>query len=119
MNTVANTVENDNIHLYFQTMYVSRPDRSAKNEYQSLVSPIVLIGGRSRDIHNPTINAVSTHNAAKAKPIASPRRLRYTTDDPAQWSLAAIDTPDATTAKAIAATANHMNAFQVIMTQNV
>lgn len=46
MKTVASNVENERIHLYLHLIYVKSPDRSAKKEYHSLVSPIVLNGGR-------------------------------------------------------------------------
>ena len=55
MKTVANTVEYDNIHLYLHFRYVKSPANNAKKEYQSLVSPIVLRGGRPNVIQNPAI----------------------------------------------------------------
>ena len=91
----------------------------AKNEYHSLVSPIVLIGGRSREIHKPTMKAVNTAKAPKAIASASERRRRYFSDEADQWSLAHNDTTDAPTANATAGTANHMKLLHVIMTQIV
>ena len=41
-------------------MYVKSPAMRAKNEYQSLVSPIVLRGGLSRLIQRPVMNASIT-----------------------------------------------------------
>ena len=119
MKTVARTVENDRIHLYLHLRYVSRPARRAKNEYHSLVSPIVLIGGRSSDIHRPTMNAVNAAKAPNAIPRASVRRRRYLCEEADQWSLAHKDTTDAPTASATAGTANHMKLLQVIMTRHV
>jgi hypothetical protein len=119
MKTVASIVEKDMIHLYLHLRYVSRPARMAKNEYHSLVSPIVLIGGRSRDIHKPAMNAVNTAKAPKAIASASERRRRYFSDEADQWSLAHNDTTDAPTANATAGTANHMKLLHVIMTQIV
>ena len=44
-NTVASTEEKKRIHRYFHLAYTSRPETIMKNEYQSLVSPVVRIGG--------------------------------------------------------------------------
>jgi hypothetical protein len=95
------------------------PAIKAKNEYQSLVSPIVLIGGRSRDIHRPTMKAAITAKAPMAITSASERRRRYLSDEADQWSLAQSDTPAEPAARTTAGTANHMKAFHVIITPNV
>ena len=55
MNTPASTVENNMIHLYFQREYVNNPAIRMKKEYHKRVSPIVLIGGRSRVAHSMAI----------------------------------------------------------------
>lgn len=60
MKTVDNTVEYDNIHLYFHLRYVNSPADSANKEYHSLVSPIVLNGGRPNAAQNPTMKPPST-----------------------------------------------------------
>lgn len=44
-----------NIHLYLHLIYVISPANGKKNEYQSLVSPIVRNGGRSNENHNKAI----------------------------------------------------------------
>lgn len=44
-----------NIHLYLHLIYVTSPANGKKNEYQSLVSPIVRNGGRSSENHNKII----------------------------------------------------------------
>ena len=51
MNTSAKIVENESIHLYLQRLYTMSPASGRKNEYQRRVSPIVLNGGRSKEIH--------------------------------------------------------------------
>ena len=48
------------IHLYFQRLYVLIPAYGKKNEYHERVSPIVRIGGRSREIHIATIKLKKT-----------------------------------------------------------
>ena len=59
------------IHLYFQRMYVINPANGRKKEYHRRVSPIVRIGGRSKEIHIPTM---------KLKKTTSPRQVKvYTT----------------------------------------
>ena len=52
------------IHLYFQRTYVIN---GRKKEYHNRVSPIVRIGGRSNEIHMPSI---------KLKKIASPNKVK-------------------------------------------
>ena len=42
-----------------------------KNEYQSLVSPVVLSGGRPRVIQKPAMKAEYTNSPATASPSAS------------------------------------------------
>ena len=59
-NTVETTVEKESIHLYFHLRYVIVPAIPIKREYHSLVSPIVLRGGLSSEVHNPAINAANT-----------------------------------------------------------
>jgi hypothetical protein len=58
--TVDKRAEKDKIHLYFHLRYVKSPETIAKNEYHKRVSPIVRIGGRSKEIHIPTINIEKT-----------------------------------------------------------
>jgi hypothetical protein len=60
---------------------VNRPDTPAKNEYQSLVSPIVLNGGRRREIHMPKMNAASTRIDATEKATAPLRRAQSARTD--------------------------------------
>ena len=55
------------IHLYFQRTYVINPANGRKKEYHNRVSPIVRIGGRSNEIHMPSI---------KLKKIASPNKVK-------------------------------------------
>ena len=54
------------IHLYFQRTYVIKPANGRKKEYHRRVSPIVRIGGRSREIHIPKI---------KLKKMTSPNKV--------------------------------------------
>ena len=54
------------IHLYLQRLYVISPANGRKKEYHRRVSPIVRIGGRSSEIHIPTM---------KQKKMASPIRV--------------------------------------------
>ena len=51
INTNDNSVLKERIILYFQRINVINPATGRKNEYQSLVSPIVRIGGLSNEIH--------------------------------------------------------------------
>ena len=92
MNTVARTVEYERIHLYLHLTYVKRPAINAKNEYHSLVSPMVRKGGLSRVSHMPIMNEARTATAAPVKEIAIVRRRLYRTDDTDQWSFAHIET---------------------------
>ena len=71
MKTVERTVEKDRIHLYFHLMYVKSPAIPAKNEYHSLVSPIVLRGGLFNEIHIPTIKAARVRIENTAEQIAA------------------------------------------------
>ena len=88
MNTVARTVENDRIHLKRHHIYVKRPESRAKNEYHSLVSPIVFKGGRPRLTHRRTMNAAMIRMESELNEIAHPLRCRYLTEDTDQWSFA-------------------------------
>ena len=119
INTVARTVEYDNIHLYRQRRYVKRPEINAKKEYHRRVSPIVHIGGLSKLIHKPMMNAARTATAALLNMMARPRRRLYLNEDTDQWSLAqsAITAPAADkTAEVIP---NHMNESQVIIASTI
>jgi hypothetical protein len=75
MNTVESTVENDRIHLYRQRRYVNNPASDAKNEYHSLVSPIVRSGGLSSDTHKVQIKHARTNAEAEARATAPFLRL--------------------------------------------
>ena len=55
MNTRAIIVLNESIHLYLHLLYTIIPATGMKNEYQRRVSPIVLSGGLSREIHIPSM----------------------------------------------------------------
>lgn len=105
MKTVARTVENGRIHLYFHLMYVNSPDMNAKKEYHNRVSPIVLKGGLPKLVHNPVIKAASTTTEPAEKQIAS------ILDGSLELFIAerTADTEDRITAAA----ANHMNISQV------
>ena len=70
MNTVARTVENESIHLYFQRTYVNNPATKAKNEYHRRVSPIVFKGGRSRLSQSPEMNTARIINERNDKVMA-------------------------------------------------
>ena len=114
MNTVAKTVEKDNIHRYRHIRYVNSPERMAKNEYQSLVSPIVRIGGLRKPIHSPTINAAITVRAISVNQIAIVLRRRYFNEEADQCSFAHSETTAPAADRRTAGTPNHMNAFHVI-----
>jgi hypothetical protein len=102
--TVERTVENERIHLYLHLKYVNSPEIPAKKEYQSLVSPIVFIGGRPNVIHNPTMKARRIRDEDAAQHIAPfllPQKARI----------------DAEAEARIAATAKYMNPSQPIIVQ--
>ena len=81
MNTVARTVEKDNIHLYFHLIYVNSPDSNAKKEYQRRVSPIVLRGGLPRLVHRPQIKTLIDITAKKVSSSAHSLALRALAPD--------------------------------------
>ena len=62
MNTSDRMVEKVRIHLYFQREYTISPASGRKNEYHRRVSPIVLSGGRSSEIHIATIKLKNTNS---------------------------------------------------------
>ena len=74
MKTAARTAENGSIHLYRHRMYVKIPERYAKNEYQSRVSPIVLNGGRSRPTHNHAMKAATDATESRERHMAATLR---------------------------------------------
>ena len=82
-------------------MYVKSPAIVAKNEYQSLVSPVVRRGGLSNSIQKPHINEAKTPTDRISKSIAHLR-------------LPAKADTDATTEQAIAAQAKYMKLSQLI-----
>lgn len=104
MNTEESTVEKDRIHLYLHLTYVKRPAATAKKEYHNLVSPIVLSGGRSSDIHNKTMNKARTADEADVNPTAVLR-----CDSHAQAAPPAMSRT--------AAAAKYMNRSQFIISQ--
>ena len=58
------------IHLYFQRIYVINPANGRKKEYHKRVSPIVRIGGRSKETHMPRIKQKNTANPNRVNPNA-------------------------------------------------
>lgn len=48
------------------------PATGRKNEYHKRVSPIVRSGGRSNDIHMPTMKAMNIASPATVHPITRP-----------------------------------------------
>ena len=114
MKTVASTVEKDRIHLNLHHAYVRRPESRAKNEYQSLVSPIVLSGGRPKLIQRSTMNEASTRIEATLREIAHPLRWRYLMDDTDQWSFAHNANMAPPAEKAAERIPNHMKRSHVI-----
>lgn len=119
MNTVANIVEKESIHLYRHMQYVKRPDRSAKKEYHSLVSPIVLKGGRSRLNHINTMKVAITSIDAVLRKIAILRLFLYLNEDTDQWSFAHSADTAPPAARTTAATPNHMKLSHVIMSVEI
>lgn len=115
MNTAANTVEYDNIHLYRHLMYVNRPASIAKKEYHNLVSPRVRKGGLSSVSHSPMMKEASTAIADPEKEMAKVRRLRYRIEDTDQWSLAHIETTAPQADRTTDDIPNHMKLSQVII----
>jgi hypothetical protein len=75
----------------------------AKNEYQSLVSPVVRIGGLPRVHQRPMMKASNARIEIPASSTAPFLRERK-------------DMTDAARAEAIAPAPNHMNSFHPIMT---
>jgi hypothetical protein len=59
------------IHLYFQREYVNNPAIRMKKEYHKRVSPIVLIGGRSRVAHSIAIKPPIARMASDIVAIAT------------------------------------------------
>ena len=104
MNTVDSIVENESIHLYFHLMYVNSPAIVAKNEYHSLVSPMVLRGGRPRVIQRPQMKpAIVKAERTDVRHAALRRRDN--------------DAADAATERATAPQAKYMNVPQSIILQ--
>lgn len=99
--TVANTVEKGRIHRYFHLQYVNRPDTNAKKEYQRRVSPIVLIGGRPREIQRPIM---------KVRRIIIPPEISQT----AGVRLPTAEKTEPTTDISTATEPNHMNRSQLM-----
>ena len=104
INTVDSTVENDRIHLYLHLIYVNSPAIVAKIEYHSLVSPIVLRGGRPRLIQIPQMKPaiVKTDRADVRHAV-----FRYPDKD----------STEAATERTTAEQAKYMNVFQPIILQ--
>ena len=65
------------IHLYFQRTYVIKPANGRKKEYHRRVSPIVRIGGRSREIHIPRIKLKKMSQPQQGKSIGPYRLLSF------------------------------------------
>ena len=79
-----------------------QPTMGRKNEYHRRVSPIVRRGGRSSDIHMPTINEKNTARPAMVMSRAMTRLPRHAAAAPAIHSATAIS-------------ANMMKLFQSIV----
>ena len=60
MNTAESTAEKDGTQSYFHLAYVKSPANITKKEYHRRVSPKVLKGGRSNEIHNPAMKEANT-----------------------------------------------------------
>jgi hypothetical protein len=75
----------------------------AKNEYQSLVSPVVRIGGLPSVHHRPMMKASSA-------------RMEMPASNAAPFLRDLKDMTDAARAETIAPAPNHMNSFHPIMT---
>lgn len=87
-------------------MYVASPATVAKNEYHSLVSPVVLSGGLSRANQSPAIK-VSNINA------------EMHVDATAGFLNEQKDSTEPRSEKNTAERPNHMNIFQPIMTSDL
>jgi hypothetical protein len=85
---------------------VNSPAIIAKNEYQSLVSPVVRNTGRSSSIHSPQMNTARTPAADTAKATAALR-------------LPANDSKDAPAEQRMAVIAKYMKLSQPIISSDL